>query len=256
MKPDFIRRFKPEWFATLLTLPGGIVAGFFLAGGPDGAPFLWMRFAWLAALVSATFLAGKLMASYRGEGASLARSLAFAALHGLAVVAGASLHGTPSGEKLPFAGQPAAVYMGASAVFLYAAAAGVALRFGKSGEGEAPGKAHALPFAAAVAGLVPVLGAFLPASGDKPSAFLPLALFASALVALHALMLWRTYPRYAGVSGLVTRHLRNLVRVQAALVAATAAAGGQDAAVAMAAALGLYAVSALFNWFRKPFETP
>ena len=259
MKPEFLRRFRSSWFVELLTLPGDIVAGFFLVGGPSLENVRWWWFAYLGAVYAALFLAGRLMASYRdgqeqSRGGKQVRGLFGAALHGLGVIAGPSF--APASirvEGVPFALHPAAVYLGALAVFLYAAASCLALCRGESGEGRDPGKVHALPFAAVVAGLAPAVLAWMPMDGTKPSSFMPLALFAFALAGLHAMMLWRVYPRYADKAGLETRHLRNLMRVQAALVVATVSKGG-GAMPALAAGLGIYVLSSVFNYLRKPLE--
>ena len=256
MRPDVPRRFKASWLILLLTLPGDLIAGFFLVGGPSLESVKWWWFGYLMAVYSALFLVGKLMASYRGGGMSCARGISVAAMHGLGVIAGASFR--PASirvEGVPFALHPAVVYLGALAVFLYAAAAYVALCRGKSGGGDAPGKMHALPFLSLLVGLAPAVLAWIPMDGTKPSGFMPLALFAFAIAGLHALMLWRVYPRYIGPSGLETRHLRNLMRVQAALVVATAA-GGANVGHALAAGLGIYVLSSIFNFLYKPFEDP
>ena len=205
-------------------------------------------------MYAAIFLAGKLMASYRDGGKGSSRGFFGAVLHGLGVIAGASF--VPASirvEGVPFALHPAAVYLGALAVFLYAVAACVALWRGESGEGREPGKVHALPFLAVVAGLAPAVLAWIPMDGTRPSQFMPLALFAFALAGLHAMMLWRVYPRYAAKAGLETRHLRTLMRVQAALVVATVSKG-ESAGVALAAGLGIYVLSSVFNFLRKPLE--
>lgn len=259
MKPEFLRRFKSGWFVELLTLPGDIVAGFFLVGGPSLETIRWWWFAYLGAVYAAIFLAGKLMASFREEGRQAnddkrMRGFFGAVLHGLGVIAGASfIPASIRVEGVPFALHPAVVYLGALAVSLYAAGACVALCRGESGEGRDPGKVHALPFLAVVAGLAPAVLAWIPMDGTKPSAFMPLALFAFALAGLHAMMLWRVYPRYADRAGLETRHLRNLMRVQAALVIATVSKG-DNAGVALAAGLGIYVLSSVFNYLRKPLE--
>lgn len=258
MKSEFLRRFKPGWFVELLTLPGDLVAGFFLVGGPSLEKIRWWWFAYLGAVYAAIFLAGKLMASYREEqacGDKRVRGLFGAALHGLGVIAGASfIPASIRVEGVPFALHPTVVYLGALAVFLYAAAACVALGRGESGEGRDPGKVHALPFLAVVVGLAPAVLAWIPMDGTtKPSSFMPLALFAFALAGLHAMMLWRVYPRYADKAGLETRHLRNLMRVQAALVVATVSKG-EGAMPALVAGLGIYVLSSVFNYLRKPLE--
>ena len=197
------------------------------------------------------------MASYREEqacGDKRISGLFGAVLHGLGVIAGASfIPASIRVEGVPFALHPTVVYLGALAVFLYAAAACVALGRGESGEGRDPGKVHALPFAAVVVGLAPAVIAWIPMDGTKPSAFMPLALFAFALAGLNAMMLWRVYPRYADKAGLETRHLRNLMRVQAALVVATVSKG-ECAMPALAAGLGIYVLSSVFNYLRKPLE--
>ena len=95
MKPEFLRRFKSGWFVELLTLPGDIVAGFFLVGGPSLETIRWWWFAYLGGVYAAIFLAGKLMASYREEQRQACdgkgmRGLFGAVLHGLGVIAGAS----------------------------------------------------------------------------------------------------------------------------------------------------------------------
>ena len=256
MKPDAPRRFKASWLILLLTLPGDLIAGFFLVGGPSLESVKWWWFGYLMAVYAALFLVGKLMASYRGGGMSCARGISVAAMHGLGVIAGASFR--PASirvEGVPFALHPAVVYLGALAVFLYAAAVYVALCRGKSGGGDDPGKMHALPFLSLIVGLAPAVLAWIPTDGTKPSGFMPLALFAFAIAGLHALMLWRVYPRYIGPSGLETRHLRNLMRVQAALVVATAA-GGANVGAALTAGLGIYVLSSVFNFLYKPFEDP
>ncbi len=257
MKPDVPSRFKASWLILLLTLPGDLIAGFFLVGGPSLENVKCWRFGYLMAVYAALFLVGKLMASYRGGGMSCARGISVAAMHGLGVVAGASFR--PASirvEGVPFALHPAVVYLGAFAVFLYAAAFYVALCRGKPGAGEGPcGKVHSLPFVAVVVGLAPAVLAWIPMDGTRPSGFMPLALFAFAIAGLHALMLWRVYPRYIGPLGLETRHLRNLMRVQAALVVATAA-GGANVGPALAAGLGIYLLSSVFNFLYKPFEDP
>lgn len=256
MDPELPRRFKPGWFILLLTLPGDLAAGFFLVGGPLLETVQWWRFAYLAAVYAALFLAGKLMASYRGGGPSCARGLSVAAMHGLGVIAAASSFRPASIriEGVPFPLHPAVVYLGALAVALYAAAFCVAVcRGGANGEGNCPGRVHALPFLSVLAGLAPAVAAWIPMGGEKPSAFMPLALFALAIAGLHAVMLWRVYPRYIGPAGLEARHLRNLMRVQAALVVATAASGA-NAASALATGLGIYALSSVFNCLYKPLE--
>ena len=256
MNPESRRRFKSGWLILLLTLPGDLIAGFFLVGGPSLENIQWWRFGYLMAVYAALFLVGKLMASYRGGGTSCARGLCVAAMHGLGVVAGASFR--PASirvEGVPFALHPTVVYLGALAVFLYAAAFCVALCRGESGEGRDPGKVHSLPFLAVLAGLAPAVLAWIPMDGAKPSAFMPLALFAFAIAGLHALMLWRVYPRYIVPAGLETRHLRNLMRVQAALVVATAAAGA-NVGSALSAGLGIYVLSSVFNYLYKPLEDP
>lgn len=258
MKPEFLRRFRSVWFIELLTLPGDILAGFFLVGGPSLETIRWWWFAYLGVVYAAIFLAGKLMASYR-EGRQAnddrrMRGFFGAVLHGLGVIAGASfIPASIRVEGVPFALHPTVVYLGALAVFLYAAGACVALSRGESGEGRDPGKVHALPFLAVIVGLAPAVLAWIPMDGTKPSAFMPLALFAFALAGLHAMMLWRVYPRYADRAGLETRHLRNLMRVQAALVIATVSKG-DNAGVALAAGLGIYVLSSVFNYLRKPLE--
>lgn len=260
MKPEFLRRFKSGWLILLLTLPGDLVAGFFLVGGPSLENVQWWRFAYLMAVYAAIFLVAKVMASYREDAARQqsygCKGIFGAVLHGLGVIAGASFK--PASirvEGVPFALHPTVVYLGALAVFLYAAAFCVALGFGKTGEGRDPGKVHALPLLALIAGLAPAMIVWIPLEGTKPSAFMPLALFAFAIACLHALMLWRVYPRYVGTAGLETRHLRNLMRVQAALVVATAA-GGANVGSALAAGLGIYVLSSVFNFLYKPLEDP
>jgi len=259
VKPEFLRRFRPSWFIELLTLPGDIVAGFFLVGGPSLETVRWWWFAYLGCVYAVIFLAGKLMASYRDGQQQTCddkgiKGFFGAMLHGLGVIAGASFK--PASiriEGVPFALHPAVVYLGALAVFLYAAAACVAVCRGESGEGRDPGKVHALPFAAILAGLAPAVLAWIPMDGSKPSALMPLALFAFAMAGLHAMMLWRVFPRYADRGGLETRHLRNLMRVQAALVIATVCKG-EGALAALLTGLGIYVLSSVFNFLRKPLE--
>ena len=249
------RRFNPVWLTMLLTLPGDILAGFFLVGGPSLENVQWWRFAYLFAVYAALFLAGKAMASFRDPGPSLARGLCVAAMHGLGVVAGASF--VPASirlEGVPFPLHPPAVYLGAFAVALYSAASAAALCRACVRDGK-PCLMHSLPFLSVLAGLGPAVVAWIPFTGEKPSPLMPLALFAFAIAALHALMLWRVYPRYAGAPALEARHLRNLMRVQAAVIAATVS-GGAGGTPALAAALGVYALSSVFNWLYKPHEGP
>ena len=256
MSSGFSGRFKPSWFILLLTLPGDLLAGFFLVGGPGLDSIQWWRFGYLGAVYAALFLVGKLYTSYRGEAPSAARAVCVAAMHGLGVVAGASFR--PASiriEGIPFPLHPVQVYLGAQAVFLYASAFGVAVCRGRSEGGETIGKVHSLPFLALVAGLAPVVVACMPFDGAKASPFIALSLFAFAIPTLHALMLWRVYPRYLGCGGLESRHLRNLMRIQAALVMATAA-GGAGVSHALVAGLGVYVLSSVFNFLYKPYEEP